>query len=612
LASFSQAQANPNQCASATILGTDGDDVIYGTDGVDIICSLDGDDTVYGLGGDDIILSGDGDDIVDAGPGNDVIWGELGSDELSGGLGSDTVYGGFGNDLIQLGDGDDEAYGDSGNDIIEGLEGEDYLSGGEGADQLYGGNGVDSLLGDGGNDGLNGGLGGDMLSGGTGSNTCVKDSADRVSKCFFDKSAPVLVNVAFSENQASVDARRDSVRVEFRATVQDVGSGIGSVSFCFSYDPESCDLPFYQLRVLETNGFRTIYEGNLTVPRNSKLGTIRLVGFTAWDRAFNKTSWWYSTLRAKKLAIGIKSVGAPDRTAPKLTSIRYPEGRIFDSIDTVRPVEIGFSNPQGEPFSFRMEYRLNNSGAMSVVTGAYVKAPNHPYLENYSQPSEYLTAEGCEVSLERACIYEGDVYKGKAIMYMKLDPGNWDEARTKYYPGTLTLDSYPMVTDIFGNTNSFKLKSSSMNLLAISKKFSIPRPVTYRDGDKTKPTLVSLKVNTQRINTASSQQVVTGQIKVKDSGIGWPTGGGGYVSLNLLMPMLSEDTEPQELNCETTKITSGLNAMFDFQCVFPAHIRDGIYKLDLYLGDGSTNRNNIQYSPSLLKNKKLPYWIKNG
>src|SRR5690348_603771 len=55
---------------NATIVGTNGDDVIRGTDGPDIILAGAGNDVIFGLGGDDKICGGDGNDRIDGGSGN--------------------------------------------------------------------------------------------------------------------------------------------------------------------------------------------------------------------------------------------------------------------------------------------------------------------------------------------------------------------------------------------------------------------------------------------------------------------------------------------------------------------------------------------------------------
>ncbi len=81
----------------ATIVGTDGDDVIGGTDGRDVIA---------GRGGSD---------IIDAGTGGDIVCGGDGADVLSGDAGMDVVLGGAGNDSLD-GDTRDVLLGEAGHD----------------------------------------------------------------------------------------------------------------------------------------------------------------------------------------------------------------------------------------------------------------------------------------------------------------------------------------------------------------------------------------------------------------------------------------------------------------------------------------------------------------
>ena len=62
----------------ATIVGTEGDDVLRGTPGQDVIAGLGGNDRIYGLGGDDLICGGLGDDRIDGGDGGDFLLGDTG------------------------------------------------------------------------------------------------------------------------------------------------------------------------------------------------------------------------------------------------------------------------------------------------------------------------------------------------------------------------------------------------------------------------------------------------------------------------------------------------------------------------------------------------------
>lgn len=55
--------------ADATIVGTNGNDVLVGTDGDDVIWAGPGKDIVFGMGGDDIICGGDDPDLLFGGAG---------------------------------------------------------------------------------------------------------------------------------------------------------------------------------------------------------------------------------------------------------------------------------------------------------------------------------------------------------------------------------------------------------------------------------------------------------------------------------------------------------------------------------------------------------------
>lgn len=66
--------------ARATILGTEGADVLRGTRKRDVIAALGGDDRVYGRDGDDVLCGGSGSDLVDGGSGRNRVDGGFGRD----------------------------------------------------------------------------------------------------------------------------------------------------------------------------------------------------------------------------------------------------------------------------------------------------------------------------------------------------------------------------------------------------------------------------------------------------------------------------------------------------------------------------------------------------
>jgi uncharacterized repeat protein (TIGR01451 family) len=111
----------------ATILGTEGDDVITGTEQRDVISALGGDDQVNSLGG------------------KDSVCGKSGNDKLKGKGDADLVKGGGGRDTVKGGGGDDTLKGGPKPDRLRGGSGDDLLAGGGGNDNCRGGSGTDTL-----------------------------------------------------------------------------------------------------------------------------------------------------------------------------------------------------------------------------------------------------------------------------------------------------------------------------------------------------------------------------------------------------------------------------------------------------------------------------------
>jgi len=91
--------------ALATIVGTEGSDLLDGTSGDDVIVGLGGNDTIRGLAGNDRLCGDDGNDRLEGGDGNDKIRGGNGDDTLLGEAGNDTLNGESGKDVCQGGSG---------------------------------------------------------------------------------------------------------------------------------------------------------------------------------------------------------------------------------------------------------------------------------------------------------------------------------------------------------------------------------------------------------------------------------------------------------------------------------------------------------------------------
>ncbi len=112
------AQATSLTCDGlpATIVGTDGADVLVGSAGPDVIVGLGGNDHISGGGGDDVICGGPGRDNLSGGGGDDHLNGGTGRDRLAGNVGDDLLLGGAGRDVLRAGTGRDRSSGGRNND----------------------------------------------------------------------------------------------------------------------------------------------------------------------------------------------------------------------------------------------------------------------------------------------------------------------------------------------------------------------------------------------------------------------------------------------------------------------------------------------------------------
>ena len=129
----------PNQLCQAddtgqTVIGTNGDDVIFGGAGADTLRGQAGNDLLCGFGENDVLIGGSGDDELRGDAGNDVLRGDAGNDTLAGGADNDTLIGGGGTDDIQGEGGDDRLIGNAGDDTLDGGDDTDVANGGAGTD----------------------------------------------------------------------------------------------------------------------------------------------------------------------------------------------------------------------------------------------------------------------------------------------------------------------------------------------------------------------------------------------------------------------------------------------------------------------------------------------
>ncbi len=137
---------------AASVVGTDGSDLLVRTNNRDVAAGRSGNDIIRTAGGNDLVCAGSGNDNLGGGTGNDKLYGESGNDKLSGDSGKDTLDGASGKDNLSGGTGNDKLYGESGNDKLSGASGNDTLDGASGKDKLNGGGGRDNCKGGSGKD----------------------------------------------------------------------------------------------------------------------------------------------------------------------------------------------------------------------------------------------------------------------------------------------------------------------------------------------------------------------------------------------------------------------------------------------------------------------------
>jgi Ca2+-binding RTX toxin-like protein len=164
----------------ATIIGTDGDDLIAGTGKDDVIVTFAGNDVINAHDGDDLVCAGDGNDRIDGGDGFfDGIDGGAGDDWIDGGDAAFTfaIYddspGPVTADLVArtvTGDGADtlanvnSLIGSQYDDVLKGDGQLNLIVGGDGNDSISARGFTDLLSGDAGDDVIDGGPGRDEVS----------------------------------------------------------------------------------------------------------------------------------------------------------------------------------------------------------------------------------------------------------------------------------------------------------------------------------------------------------------------------------------------------------------------------------------------------------------
>ena len=103
---------------SATVSGTQEDEVLTGGTNEDQLAGSDEQTTADVIAEDLVLKGGRGDDALEGGAGNDNLRAGKGDDTLSGGAGDDVLRGGKGDDILEGGAGDDKLVGGRGDDTF--------------------------------------------------------------------------------------------------------------------------------------------------------------------------------------------------------------------------------------------------------------------------------------------------------------------------------------------------------------------------------------------------------------------------------------------------------------------------------------------------------------
>lgn len=407
--------------AKCTKTGTSRGDFLTGTKHKDIICGKGGNDILIGLGGNDELRGSSGDDVLSGGTGNDKLKGQTGADTASyaasatavtvdlggksaSGEGSDAlssienvtgsaqadtlrgdaianaINGGLGDDTLAGGDGDDSLTGGAGTDtvtfaaatgavtadlatagatgqgtdslatienvtgspqgdtltgdgaanIMAGGAGDDTLSGGMGDDQLSGEDGNDQLHGDPDDDTLSGGPGGDLLDGGSGLNSCDGGigTDQLLDNC--DRNAPALTS--FSVTPSSVETSQSARAVTVTLDLTDDVSGVDASSSQVSSTPPGGGAGNQgQLQLTSGTSTDGTYQATINVPRFSVDGTWTL-DLSVVDGAGNQLTKTSAQLISDGYPGTFEQTGLGDTAAPVLTSFALAPSSIDTSL----------------------------------------------------------------------------------------------------------------------------------------------------------------------------------------------------------------------------------------------------------------------------------------
>jgi hypothetical protein len=531
--------------AACTIVGTSGKNKLNGTAGDDVICGLGGNDKIDGGGGNDIIDGGMGKDSISGGPGDDIVVGGEGNDTLTGSDGIDEVLGGGGNDKVGGGTGDDFLAGDSGKDALSGDEGDDELNGGAGRDTMTGGNG---------------------------SNTCTKDTMDRgVYGCFFDNSDPTVSDIWVSTPaiDTSTGPQNFSVYVQLqdltggfpiysiwgnspinlnlsRIQIDEMGneqilpginlSGMATTASCGKVARWRASMPagsiMPQVMGCRVAGGRLnpLLKFDYTMPQYSRPGSYLVTNLTVWDAARNSASYQYKPTNNctgctygppgvipnwinEKFDIGrmtIKQVGPGDIAGPSINSISYQSSVDTTSGDAVIDVVVRASDDIGFGtglWSSAVNVNFTNVNTLNQQISSSPSGSLHGSAMGAmcdSIPSYMANNQmGCQSSpgvfVVKVRVPQGATDGEYRLTNISVSDGVGNYTNAHYCTGCQPGPGFLDISSIPGYT-------------ALVKSGYVSR------GDSAAPVLISMTMETARINTAGGPASAIATVTVRDSG----------------------------------------------------------------------------------------------
>lgn len=366
-----------------------------------------------------------------------------------------------------------------------------------------------------------------------------------------DTTAPQLVSFTFSPS--SIDISNSAQSVTFTARVTDDISGVKFVSLTFQ-SPSGRQFNGSATRI-SGNALDGVYQGSVTFPQYSQVGTYNAFTVRLTDEVFNERFIFQNELISRGFPTTLQVTGTQDITPPQLPSF------------TFSPTSIDVSNSsQNITFTARVTDDLSGVRFVTVT---------------FQSPS-------------------GTQFNGTATRIS----GN---ALDGVYQGTITIPRYSQTGTY--NINTVRLTDEVFNerFLSQSDVASQGFPTMFQvtgTQDITPPQLVSFSFNPTSINTSSSSQNVTFTTRITDD-----VSGVRFVTLTFQAP------SGTQFSGTATRISgNALDGVYQGTVNFPQFSQTGTYNVatvrltDEVFNERFVNQNDLtsQGFPTMLQVSNTP------